>query len=82
MAVVLRLSRAGAKKQPFYHIVATDSRNPRDGRFIEHVGRWDPRAKQLHVDAAKVEKWLKNGALPTETVKDLLAKAKAEAPGA
>jgi small subunit ribosomal protein S16 len=75
MAVVLRLSRAGAKKQPFYHIVATDSRNPRDGRFLDQVGRWDPRAKKLDVDSAKLEKWLKNGALPSETVKDLLAKA-------
>lgn len=80
MAVVLRLSRAGAKKQPFYHIVATDSRNPRDGKFLEQIGIWDPRAEKLDVDAAKLEKWLKSGAVPSETVQDLLAKAKAAAP--
>lgn len=80
MAVVLRLSRAGAKKQPFYHIVATDSRNPRDGKFLEQIGRWDPRGEKLDVDAGKLEKWLKSGAVPSETVQDLLDRAKAEAP--
>ncbi len=82
MAVVLRLSRAGAKKQPFYHIVATDSRNPRDGKFLEQVGIWDPRAEKLDVDSGKLEKWLKAGAVPSETVQDLLDRAKAQAPQA
>ena len=82
MAVVLRLSRAGAKKAPFYHIVATDSRTPRDGKFLEQVGLWDPRAEKLDVDGAKLDKWLKSGAVPSETVRDLLERAKAEAPKA
>ena len=76
MAVVLRLSRAGAKKAPFYHIVATDSRTPRDGKFLEQVGTWDPKLEKADVDATKLEKWLKAGALPSETVADILKKAK------
>jgi small subunit ribosomal protein S16 len=79
MAVVLRLSRAGAKKAPFYHIVATDSRKPRDGKFLEQVGTWDPKLEKIVLDEPKVEKWLKAGALPSETVADILKKAKAEA---
>lgn len=82
MSVVLRLSRAGAKKQPFYHIVATDSRSPRDGKFLEQVGMWDPRAEKLDIDGGKLEKWLKNGAVPSPTVKDLIGRARVEAPKA
>lgn len=78
MAVVLRLSRAGAKKAPFYHIVATDSRKPRDGKFLEQIGTWDPKLEKVVVDSPKAEKWLKLGARPSESVQSLLARAKAE----
>lgn len=74
MAVHLRLSRAGAKKAPYYHIVATDSRNPRDGKFLEQVGSYNPGNEQVTWDDAKLEKWIKNGAVPTVTVKNLLKK--------
>jgi small subunit ribosomal protein S16 len=84
MAVVLRLARAGAKKKPYYHVVATDSRNPRDGKFIEAIGAYDPNlnpAKVL-IDADRLAYWLKAGAQPSETVADLIkvaAKAAAAA---
>ncbi len=73
MAVKLRLKRMGAKQQPFYRIVASDSRSPRDGRFIETVGTYDPIKKPavIKIDEEKALKWLKNGAQPTETVKAL-----------
>lgn len=76
MAVSLRLSRAGAKKAPYYHIVAADSRSPRDGAFLEQVGTYDPRKEQVTFHAERLEKWLKNGAQPTETVRNLLKKHK------
>lgn len=76
MAVKIRLRRMGAKKQPFYRIVVADSRYPRDGRFIEEIGYYNPLTEpaDVKVDAEKVEKWLKNGAQPTDTVKVLLKK--------
>jgi small subunit ribosomal protein S16 len=82
MAVVLRLSRAGTHKAPFYHVVATDSRKPRDGRYIEDVGMYDPTKKPevLKLKADRVEHWLKAGAKPSQTVAVLLKKAKAQQP--
>ncbi len=74
MAVKLRLTRVGKTKQPQYRIVAADSRSPRDGRFIQIVGTYNPRTEPstLNVDNAKVVKWLMDGAQPTERVKKLL----------
>lgn len=76
MAVKIRLRRMGAKKAPFYRIVVADSRYPRDGRFIEEVGYYDPTKEPsvVKVDAEKVKKWLGNGAQPTDTVRALLKK--------
>lgn len=76
MAVKLRLKRMGAKKRPFYRIVAADSRSPRDGRFIEVVGTYNPimDPAEIKVDEEKALKWLQNGAEPTDTVRDLLKK--------
>lgn len=76
MAVKIRLKRIGAKKNPFYRVVVADSRYPRDGRFIEEIGTYNPTTDPVHVaiDAEKASKWLKNGAQPTETVKSLLKK--------
>ena len=75
--VKIRLRRMGAKKAPFYRIVVADSRYPRDGRFIEEIGTYDPTAEpaQLKVDAERAQAWIKTGAQPTETVRDLLKKA-------
>ncbi len=74
MSVKIRLRRMGAKKAPFYRIVVADSRYPRDGRFIEEVGYYDPTKEPsvIKVDAEKVEKWIASGAQPTDTVKALL----------
>lgn len=74
MSVKIRLRRMGAKKAPFYRIVVADSRYPRDGRFIEEVGYYDPTKEPsvIKVDAEKVEKWISSGAQPTDTVKALL----------
>ncbi|MBR5366670.1 MAG: 30S ribosomal protein S16 [Clostridia bacterium] len=76
MMVKIRLRRMGAKKAPFYRIVVADSRYPRDGRFIEEVGYYDPMKEPvvLTVDGDKVKSWLEKGAQPTETVKALLVK--------
>jgi len=78
MAVKIRLRRMGAKKAPFYRVVVADSRYPRDGRFIEEIGYYNPMKKpaEVKIDMEKAEKWIKNGAQPTETVKALLAKNK------
>ena len=72
--VKLRLQRFGANKKPFYHIVAADSRSPRDGKFLEIVGTYNPLTNPATVslDAEKVNKWLANGAQPTVTVKNIL----------
>ena len=74
MAVKIRLRRMGAKKAPFYRIVVADSRYPRDGRFIEEIGYYDPTKEPsvIKVDTEKAQKWMANGAQPTETVKKLL----------
>jgi small subunit ribosomal protein S16 len=82
MAVVLRLSRAGTHKAPFYHVVATDSRKPRDGRFLEDVGVYDPTRSpvRLELKADRVEYWLKAGARPSPTVAMLIRKARKAAP--
>ena len=74
--VKLRLNRMGAKRQPFYRIVAADSRSPRDGRFIEIVGNYDPTKNPavVNVDEEKVMNWIRNGAQPTDTVRSLLSK--------
>ncbi|HET9075544.1 MAG TPA: 30S ribosomal protein S16 [Acidimicrobiales bacterium] len=85
MAVKLRLMRMGKKKQPVYRVVAADSRSPRDGRFIEILGTYEPRAEpsRIVIDTDKVDHWLRNGAQPTETVARLLKAAAAAAePGA
>ena len=75
--VKIRLRRMGAKKAPFYRIVVADSRYPRDGRFIEEIGTYDPKANpaELKVDVERAQAWIKTGAEPTETVKSLLKKA-------
>ncbi|MBR6740759.1 MAG: 30S ribosomal protein S16 [Clostridia bacterium] len=74
--VKIRLRRMGAKKAPFYRIVVADSRFPRDGRFIEELGTYNPLTdpSEVKVDADKVKEWIKNGAQPTDTVKALLKK--------
>ena len=74
MAVKIRLKRIGAKKKPFYRIVVADARAPRDGRFIEEIGNYDPMSKQCVIDGEKAQEWIKNGAQPTETVRALLKK--------
>ena len=77
MSVKIRLSRHGAKKKPYYRIVVSDSRSPRDGKFIEQVGSYDPMAASggVKINKEKVEKWLKQGAQPTQTVSELIKKA-------
>ena len=77
MAVKIRLRRMGAKKAPHYRIVVADSRYPRDGRFIEEVGFYNPMTNpaEVKIDAEKAKKWLSNGAQPTDTVRDLLKKS-------
>ena len=76
MAVKIRLRRMGAKKAPFYRIVVADSRYPRDGRFIYEIGYYNPLTEpaEVKIDAEKAQKWMKNGAQPTDTVKALLKK--------
>lgn len=76
MAVKLRLKRMGAKQKPFYRIVAADARSPRDGRFIETVGTYNPISKptSVSIDEEKALKWLNNGAIPTDTVRSILSK--------
>ena len=75
--VKMRLRRMGAKKAPFYRVVVADSRYPRDGRFIEEVGYYNPLTNpaEVKIDAEVAKKWLANGAQPTDTVKDLLKKS-------
>ena len=75
--VKIRLQRFGKKKAPFYHIVVADSKSPRDGKIIEQLGTYDPMTnpETIVLDKEKVEKWVKNGAKPTDTVKALIEKA-------
>ena len=77
MAVKIRLRRMGAKKAPFYRIVVADSRFPRNGRFIEEIGYYDPNKDpaEVKVDGEKAKTWIQNGAQPTDTVKALLKKS-------
>lgn len=81
MAVKIRLARHGAKKRPYYRIVVADSRAPRDGRFIDEVGRYNPCTEPAMVkfDMEKVDQWISNGAQPTETVARLLKQARENA---
>ncbi|MGM9682506.1 MAG: 30S ribosomal protein S16 [Eubacteriales bacterium] len=77
MAVRIRLRRMGKKKAPTYRVVVADSRSPRDGRFIEEIGSFDPRTEPvtINIDADKAKAWIANGALPTDTVRALLKKS-------
>ena len=77
MAVKMRLTRTGAKKAPTYRVIVADSRSPRDGRFIEEIGHYNPRTEpvEIVINEEKAKVWLKNGAQPTETVKALLKKS-------
>ena len=79
--VKIRLRRMGKKKQPTYRVVVTDSRSPRDGRFIERLGYYDPTADppDVKLDLGRLDYWLGNGAQPTRTVKDIARKARAAA---
>jgi small subunit ribosomal protein S16 len=76
MAVKIRLRRMGSKKAPFYRVVVADSRYPRDGRFIEEIGTYNPLTDpaEIKIDAEKASKWIANGAQPTDTVKVMLKK--------
>ena len=77
MAVKMRLRRMGAKKAPFYRVIVADERAPRDGRFIDEIGYYNPLTNpaEIKIDAEKAKKWIDNGAQPTETVKSLLKKS-------
>ena len=77
MAVKIRLKRMGQKKAPFYRIIVADSRSPRDGRFIEEIGYYDPTKEpsEIRVDEEAAKKWLANGAQPTQTVEKILKTA-------
>ena len=78
--VVIRLARGGAKKRPFYQIIVTDSRNARDGRFIERIGFYNPtaqgQAEKVRLDADRIAHWVSQGAQPSERVADLAKQAK------
>jgi small subunit ribosomal protein S16 len=77
MSVKIRLRRMGAKKAPFYRLVVADSRSPRDGKFIEEIGYYNPITEpaEIKIDAEKAKKWLDNGAQPSDTVRSLLKKS-------
>lgn len=77
MAVKIRLKRMGAKKAPFYRVIVADSRSPRDGRFIDTIGTYNPLATpaEIKLNEESAIKWLNNGAIPTDTVKNLFSKA-------
>ena len=78
--VKIRLRRMGAKKAPYYRVIVADSRSPRDGRFIEELGTYDPMAEgnKINVDAERVKYWIANGAQPTDTVRGLLKQIEAK----
>jgi small subunit ribosomal protein S16 len=84
MAVTIRLTRAGSKKVPFYRVVAADRRSPRDGRFIEQLGVYDPLRDpvEFRVDQERLDHWIKNGAVPSQTVTELLRRLRRGAPAA
>ena len=77
MAVKIRLKRMGAKKAPFYRLVVADSRSPRDGKFIEMIGTYNPlkTPAEIKIDEELTLKWLRNGAIPTDTVRNILSKS-------
>lgn len=77
MAVKIRLTRLGDKKSPFYRVIVADSRSPRDGKFVDVIGTYNPLTEpaDIKIDNEKAEKWLKNGATPTTTARALLVKA-------
>ena len=77
MAVKIRLTRLGDKKSPFYRVIVADSRSPRDGKFIEILGTYNPLtiAAEIKIDNDKAKEWIKNGAHPTDTARDLLVKS-------
>ncbi len=77
MAVKIRLRRMGAKKAPFYRVIVADERSPRDGRFIEEIGYYNPLTSpaEIKIDSEKAKRWIANGAQPTETVRTLLKKS-------
>ena len=77
MAVKIRLKRMGAKKAPFYRVIVADSRRPRDGRFIDTIGTYNPLTTpaEIKLNEESAIKWLNNGAIPTDTVKNLFSKA-------
>ncbi len=79
MALKIRLARAGSKKRPYYHVVVADVRSPRDGRFIEQIGSWNPRldkdGERVKLDEERIRHWLANGALPTDRVARFLSEA-------
>lgn len=75
MAVRIRLRRMGAKKQPFYRVVVADSRSPRDGRFLDTIGTFNPRSSDIRIDREKALRWLEDGADPTDSARSLLSKA-------
>lgn len=81
MAVKIRLARHGAKKRPYYRVVVANSRSPRDGRFVEEVGRYNPCVDpaMIKLDMEKVDTWIKNGAQPTDTVARLIEIARKDA---
>jgi small subunit ribosomal protein S16 len=80
--VVIRMSRQGSKKRPFYRIVAADKRRPRDGRFIDLLGTYDPTTKAFSLDTERYAKWLKNGAQPSDTLASLVRRTKRQAAAA
>ena len=82
MAVRMRLARAGAKKAPYYRVVVADSRCPRDGRFIEQVGIYDPTREPVEVrlELDRIEHWIKQGAVPSVTVSELIKRSRADKP--
>ena len=77
MAVKIKLTRLGDKKSPFYRVIVADSRSPRDGKFIDLIGTYNPLTNpaEIKIDNAKAQEWIKNGAQPTDTARDLLVKS-------
>ncbi len=75
MAVKIRFKRMGSKKAPFYRVVVADSRSPRDGRFIDELGYYNPMTKETKIDGEKAAEWIGKGAQPTDTVRGLLKKS-------
>ena len=84
MSVRIRLARAGAKKSPYYHVVATDARNSRDGKFLEQIGMYDPRKQpaKFDIDMDRLAYWVKSGAQQSDTVEQLVKRFKQQAPKA